>query len=199
MLEEIENLEVEWNKTICIAGARNQGKTNLAQSLLLLNLAPKVDLVLLFGNPGSLTQWEFLVGPGMPHRIYPEVKAEVIEACFRVNGERLQKKKPPIRTLIIFDDSLSRATVHSDIINRVFIHGRIFHIWTKPPPRFSLWCCSKVFRRSTQTGEGMPIFGSYFDLGLRMIKCGYSKTYWSVARPRQRLFDSLVRYLSTQH
>jgi hypothetical protein len=136
MLEEIKNLEIEWNKTICIAGARtvtpllhcNQGKTNLAQSLLLLNLAPKVDLVLLFGNPGSLTQWQFLVGPGMPHRIYPEVKSEVIETCFRVNGERLQKKQPPIRTLIIFDDSLSRATVHSDIINRVFIHGRIFHI-----------------------------------------------------------------------
>ena len=64
----------------------------------------------------------------MPDRIYPEVKPEVIEACFRVNGERLQKKKPPIRTLIIFDDSLSRATVHSDVINRVFIHGRIFQI-----------------------------------------------------------------------
>ena len=138
MLEEIKDLEIGWNKTtgnplgICIAGARNQGKTNLAQSLLLLHLAPMVDLVILFGNPGSLTQWEFLAGPGMPHRIYPEVKPEVIEACFRVNGERLQRKKPPIRTLIIFDDSLSRATVHSDIINRVFIHGRIFNIWEPP-------------------------------------------------------------------
>ena len=52
-----------------------------------------------------------------------------------MNAERLKKKKPPVRTLLIFDDSLSRKAVFSNIIKRVFIsrtilpiHGRIFHL-----------------------------------------------------------------------
>ena len=123
-----KDIEVKWNKTICIAGARNQGKTNLAQYLTLVHLAPVCDLIILFGNGGSVTQWGFLTGPKMPHKVYPEIKEEVIEECFRENGKRLQKNKPPIRYLIIFDDSLSRTTVYSDIINKIFIHGRIFNI-----------------------------------------------------------------------
>ena len=125
---ELQDIDVEWNKTICIAGARNQGKANLAQALVLMKLAPQCDVILLFGNSGSLTQWSFLEGPGMPHRVYAEVKDEVIEECFRINGARLQKNKPPIRTLLIFDDSLSRTTIHSDAINKLFIHGRIHHL-----------------------------------------------------------------------
>ena len=187
MLEEIENLQIGWNKTICIAGARNQGKTNLAQSLLLLNLAPMVDLVILFGNPGSLTQWEFLVGPKMPHRIYPEVKPDVIEACFRVNGERLQKKKPPIRTLIIFDDSLSRATVHSDIINRVFIHGRIFHL------------CPMVLQQSISQIHTDWRRNADIWFVFRPRRCGFSRTCWNVAKRNKKLSDSSVRYRSIQH
>ena len=122
------DLKILWNKTICIAGARNQGKTNLAQYLTLAHLAPLCDLIILFGNGGSVTQWDFLQGPKLPHRVYPEVKEEVILECFRENGERLRKKQAPIRYLVIFDDSLSRTTVYGDAINKIFIHGRIFNI-----------------------------------------------------------------------
>ena len=84
--------------------------------------------MILFGNSGSIVQYDFLVGPGLPHRIYAGIKEEVIEELFKMNSERLKKKLPCVRVLLIFDDSLSRKTVHSDIINRIFIHGRIFHL-----------------------------------------------------------------------
>ena len=92
-MEKRDSLVVPWNHTICLAGARNQGKTNLAISILLQELAPKCDLVLLFGNGASSLQWDFLNGKGMKHRTYAELKPEVIEECFRINEARLQKKK----------------------------------------------------------------------------------------------------------
>ena len=64
----------------------------------------------------------------MPHKVYPELKEGVIEECFKTNEQRLAKGKEPVRFLLIFDDSLSRETVHNNIINRVFIHGRIYMI-----------------------------------------------------------------------
>ena len=92
-LETRSEISLPWNKTICVVGARNMGKTNLAQVLLLMKngLAKSCDLILLFGNRGSSTQWSFLLGPKMPHKIYYEIKEEIIEELFSMNAERLKK------------------------------------------------------------------------------------------------------------
>ena len=56
MVETRSEISLQWNKTICVVGARNMGKTNLAQVLLLMKngLAKSCDLILLFGKPREL-------------------------------------------------------------------------------------------------------------------------------------------------
>jgi hypothetical protein len=113
-------------------GARNSGKTNLAEALVLMpddgknkGIGVQSDVIILFGNGASFLQWEWL---RKPHKVYPELKEEVIEECFTINATRLQKKQDPIRFVLVFDDSLSRETTFNNTINRVFIHGRIYNI-----------------------------------------------------------------------
>ena len=126
-----EDIKVPWNKTIIIIGARNQGKSNLAQFLVLnpeddnnLGLGVQADVILVFGNGASYLQWSWLQ---KPHKVYPELQESAIQECFRINEKRLQMKKPPIRFLLIFDDSLSKETTYSNTIKRTLTH--IYHIF----------------------------------------------------------------------
>ena len=127
-----EDIVVPWNKTIVIVGARNQGKSNLAQFLVLnpdsegnKGLGVQCDVILVMGNGASYLQWSWLK---KPHKVYPQLETSAIKEAFRINELRLQRGKPPIRFLVVFDDSLSRDTVHNTTINKVFTHGRHTHI-----------------------------------------------------------------------
>ena len=131
-METKEDIVIPWNKTVTIIGARNLGKSNLAQALVLMpddgKSQGKVavsDVVILFGNGASFLQWQWLKPP---HKCYPELKTEVIEECFQINSQRLQANKDPVRFVLIFDDSLSRETTYNSTIGRVFTHGRIYNI-----------------------------------------------------------------------
>ena len=131
-MEVREDISVPWNKTIVIVGARNQGKSNLAQFLVLnpeaegnRGLGCQCDVILVFGNGASYLQWAWLQ---KPHKVYPQLEESAIKEAFRINELRLQRGKKPIRFLLVFDDSLSRETVHSSTINKVFTHGRHTHI-----------------------------------------------------------------------
>ena len=131
-METREDIEITWNRTLVLAGARNTGKSNLAQALILMpddgknkGIGVQADVIILFGNGASFLQWSWL---RPPHRVYPELKEEVIEECFKINAARLQSKKDPIRFVIVFDDSLSRETTYNNTINKLFIHGRIYNI-----------------------------------------------------------------------
>ena len=114
---------LEFNKTVCLVGNRNSGKTNAATALILMPglLGAQSDVIIAFCNGASYLQWKFLEGPRLPHKVYPELKEGVIEECFKTNEQRLAKGKEPVRFLLIFDDSLSKETVHNKIINRVFL------------------------------------------------------------------------------
>ena len=115
-----------------VIGARNSGKTNLSQYLLLNptdenneGLGTQSDVILVFGNGASYLQWTWLKSP---HKAYPSLREDVIQNCFKINETRLQKRKPAIRFLLIFDDSLTVRTKNSDILTRLFTHGRIYNI-----------------------------------------------------------------------
>ena len=131
-MEIREDIKIPWNKTICLIGSRNSGKSNLAQVIILLpddgknkGLACQADLIVLFGNGASYLQWKWL---RKPHKCYPQLEESVIEECFQINASRLQKGKPPLKIVLVFDDALSRETVHNNTINKVFTHGRIYNI-----------------------------------------------------------------------
>ena len=62
-MQVTEDISVPWNKTIVIVGARNQGKSNLAQFLVLnpesegnRGLGCQCDVILVFGNGASYLQ-----------------------------------------------------------------------------------------------------------------------------------------------
>ena len=68
--------EIAFNKTVCLVGNRNVGKTNAATALVLMPnlLGAQSDVIIAFCNGASYLQWKFLEGPRLPHRVYPELK-----------------------------------------------------------------------------------------------------------------------------
>ena len=113
-----------------IVSPRNAGKTNMARFLILKEglLGSQADIIIVFSNGAAFTQYEFLLGPKSPHRVYPQLEPDVIDQIFKVNEGRIQKGKIPVKVLIVFDDSLSKTERYNKQVNRCFQFGRINHI-----------------------------------------------------------------------
>jgi len=91
-------------------------------------LGSQADIIIVFSNGAAFTQYEFLLGPKSPHRVYPQLEPDVIDQIFKVNEGRIQKGKIPVKVLIVFDDSLSKTERYNKQVNRCFQFGRINHI-----------------------------------------------------------------------
>ena len=129
-METREEIKLDHNKTVCIVGHRGSGKSNLSQAMMLLpehGWGAKSDVVLVFANPGSMMQWMW-ISKIKPHRVFPEINEAVIQSCFTMNAKRMKKKQDLIKFVFIFDDSLSRDTIWSNTMNRLFIHSRLYQI-----------------------------------------------------------------------
>ena len=85
------------------------------------------DILIIFANPSAATQYNYLK-KDKSVKIYPELDNSKIEELFRINEGRLQKKKPPVRFLVLFDDSLDSSAKNNISIQRCFIWGRINHV-----------------------------------------------------------------------
>jgi hypothetical protein len=121
---------IKWNHPILIVSPRNAGKTNMARFLILKEglLGSQADIIIVFSNGAAYTQYEFLLGPKSPHRIFRQLEPDVIDQIFKINEGRIQQGKIPVKVLIVFDDSLSKTERYSKQVNRCFQFGRINQI-----------------------------------------------------------------------
>jgi len=87
-------------------------------------LRPNYDLLCIFSNPSALTQYHDLL-PDKSVKLFDHLAEDKIAELFRINEERIQKKKRPVSVLLLFDDSLSRNNKYSEQLNRCFQFGRI--------------------------------------------------------------------------
>ena len=91
-------------------------------------LGSQADLIIVFSNGSAYRQYEFLLGKGSPHRVYAQLEPDVIDKIFAINEGRIQRGKPPVKVLLVFDDSLSKTERYSQQVNRCFQFGRINQI-----------------------------------------------------------------------
>ena len=119
-------MHLKSNQTLIVCAARNMGKSVLVKSFLVMpgGLGTLYDSIIVMGNAASMDQYDFLISKKSPNRVYPEIRADVIENCYQTNLARKKKNRPLISFLIIFDDSLDNSSAHNKIINSLFAVGR---------------------------------------------------------------------------
>ncbi len=119
-------MKLKADTTIICVAARNMGKSVLIKNFLVMQngLGSLHDVILIHGSAGSFQQYDFLLSKKSPNRIYPELREDVIENCYKVNLARKKKNQALIKFLHIFDDVLDNSSPHNKVVNRLFAVGR---------------------------------------------------------------------------